>query len=81
MNERMGALKFNLVREIAHAKSVGEFDYADDLQLIVDFIDGSLPRSEKNFLFDQGVCDHVSAARWAGIKLAPFLHVSGGARE
>lgn len=35
-------LRANLKREITHAQSIGEWDYAGDLQFIVDFIDGDI---------------------------------------
>ncbi len=58
-----------LKNEIVHAKGIGEYEYAEDLQFIVNFIEGKLKYS---FIDDNAITCVQDAADYIGINLTPF---------
>lgn len=59
-------MKDRLQAEIRHARSIGESEYADDLQFVLDVPEGKYPKLRHKLKTIQ------EAAEWVGINLKPF---------
>lgn len=68
----MKDLVFNLKREIAHAKSIGEYDYATDLELILQWETKTLNQAGFDHLSRMKVESTADVAEWVGINLEAF---------
>lgn len=62
----------NLLREIAHAKSIGEYEYAADLQFIVNFETKQLDSRSHDLMTDENIKTLDEVANWFGISLGAF---------
>ncbi len=56
-------------REVIHAKSIGEYDYAQDLQFIIDFANNKLTEKVLNHTKVKSIED---CAAWVGVSLKAF---------